>query len=141
MLKETDFRFNRVIAFLWLCDEGFWGFGCVQHQGQRPSVQVWVISETNRTLQTVFKTLWRLQNYTAIWGFSIGLRLSRLWHKSCKMDPNRELNTLDISYSVSLINRATAVVVRVTDMIRRPTLLVSAFLSICWADTVLHVIK
>ncbi len=47
------------------------------------------------------------------------------------MDPYRELNTLDTDYSMCLINKATKVIVRVIDMIGRPTLLVSLFLSIC----------
>lgn len=53
------------------------------------------------------------------------------------MDPYRELHTLDTDYSMSLINKATKVIVRVIDMIGRPTLLVSMFLSICWADMML----
>lgn len=52
------------------------------------------------------------------------------------MDDHRELNTLDTDYSVSLINNATKAIVRVIDMIGRPTLLVSLFLSICWADMI-----
>ncbi len=57
------------------------------------------------------------------------------------MDPYRELNTLDTDYSMCLINKATKVIVRVIDMIGRPTLLVSLFLSICWADLMLIIKK
>ncbi len=125
-------------------------FGFIQHQGQRHTETHTAVSSSipNRSiLQSKPHNKGCIFLYsedyrsTVMWCCSIGLCLSCLWHKSCKMDPYRELNTLDTDYSMCLINKGTKVIVRVIDMIGRPTLLVSLFLSICWADLMLIIKK